>query len=228
MKGRKILFWILMLAPMAVTLFALPFLPEQIPAHYGFGGQVDRWGSKYETLIFSAITIVFGLFMLALARYSAKQKNGGKQNEKVSLTTGLCCLALFNVMTGYFLYADFHKVENLSEVDLHIYQIVCAVLGIGFIVMGKIMPKLSLNSVIGLRTVWSMKNETTWKKSQEFGGITFILTGIFMIICSLTVPGSGCILWTLLLLAAMLLADVWYTYHAAKKYGKDGSTPSPR
>ena len=51
MKGRKILFWILMLLPMAVTLFALPFLPEQIPAHYGFGGQVDRWGSKYETLI---------------------------------------------------------------------------------------------------------------------------------------------------------------------------------
>ena len=68
MKGRKILFWILMLLPMAVTLSALPFLPEQIPAHYGFGGQVDRWGRKYETLIFPASTIVVGLFMLALAR----------------------------------------------------------------------------------------------------------------------------------------------------------------
>lgn len=37
------------------TLAILPHLPEQIPAHYGFDGQVDRWGSKYEALIFPVL-----------------------------------------------------------------------------------------------------------------------------------------------------------------------------
>ena len=142
---------------------------------------------------------------------------------KRSASTGPCCLALFNVMTGYFLYADFARWKNLSEVDLHIYQIVCAVLGIGFIVMGKIMPKLSLNSVIGLRIVWSMKNETTWKKSQEFGGITFILTGDFH--DNMQPDSSGKRLYPL---DAAPAGGRVVHLSCGKKYGKDGSTPSPR
>ena len=33
---------------------------DQIPAHYGADNQVDRWGSKYESLIFPLLTILFG------------------------------------------------------------------------------------------------------------------------------------------------------------------------
>ena len=40
-----ILYVFLMLLPLILTLAALPHLPEEIPAHYGFSGQVDRWGS---------------------------------------------------------------------------------------------------------------------------------------------------------------------------------------
>jgi len=49
MKKKKIIFYGLMFLPLIVVLIALQFLPEQIPAHYGFDNQVTRWGSKYET-----------------------------------------------------------------------------------------------------------------------------------------------------------------------------------
>ena len=49
------------------------------------------------------------------------------------------------------------------------------------IILGNIMPKLRMNSVVGLRSVWSMKNETTWKKGQRFGGISFIVSSIIII-----------------------------------------------
>ena len=58
-----ILYVFLMLLPLILTLAALPHLPEEIPAHYGFSGQVDRWGNKYEALIFPVITICFGALM---------------------------------------------------------------------------------------------------------------------------------------------------------------------
>ena len=35
MKAKKILYVILMVLPLVVTLVALQFLPDQIPAHYG-------------------------------------------------------------------------------------------------------------------------------------------------------------------------------------------------
>ena len=41
------IYYVIMFLPLIVTLEALPFLPEQIPAHYGFDNKVDRWGSKY-------------------------------------------------------------------------------------------------------------------------------------------------------------------------------------
>lgn len=59
MKTKKWLYYTLML-PLAATLIALPLLPDQIPAHYGADNQVDRWGSKYESLIFPLLTILFG------------------------------------------------------------------------------------------------------------------------------------------------------------------------
>lgn len=166
MKAEKFMHYILMFLPLAVTLIALQYLPEQIPAHYDFNNQVTRWGSKYETLIFPAITIIFGFFMLGTARYSAKHEETGKSNEKVCLITGIVTLILFNVMTGYFLYTSFNKIENLSSVTPNITQLIYGILGISMIVLGCIMPKVRMNSFIGLRTSWSMKNETTWKKAS--------------------------------------------------------------
>ena len=192
MKGKRIVFGILMFLPLAVVLVALPFLPDQIPAHYGFDNQVTRWGSKYEALLLPILTIVLDLFLLAMARYAAKHEESGKNNENVCLITGIVSLALFNLMTAYFLYTDFHKVENLSEAAFDVNQLIFGFFGLCMLIIGNVMPKLRMNSMIGLRTSWSMKNEQTWKKSQRFGGISSIISGILMILASLMTRGLRC------------------------------------
>ena len=97
--------------------------------------------------------------MMAMAKYAAKQEksgndnssgdNNGTNNEKVTVITGLCTLLLFDLMTFYFLYTDFHQVESLSELPVNITNLVFACLGLLLIVCGNIMPKLKNNSVIG-------------------------------------------------------------------------------
>lgn len=216
MKVKKIAFYVLMFLPLAATLIALQYLPEQIPAHYDFNNQVTRWGSKYESLIIPAITIVFGLFMLAMARYAAKREKSGNNNEKLCITTGIVSLILFNAMTGYFLFTDFNRIETLSSVALDINQLTAGILGIVMIICGNIMPKARMNSFIGLRTVWSMKNETAWKKSQRFGGISFIIAGVIMLSLSFFTSGFTCILCLLIVLAVLLPINVYCSYRAAK------------
>lgn len=184
MKNKK-LFYFLMFLPLFAVLISLQFLPDQIPAHYGISGEVDRWGSKYETLIFPGITIVFGLFMLVITKYASKQEKHGTNNQKIGIITGTLMLLLFNIMTFYFLYTDFNMVENLTSLIIDPSQLIFITLGIIIIILGNIMPKLKMNSMIGLRTTWSMKNEITWKKSQHFGGISFIIVGLLIIIANL-------------------------------------------
>ena len=219
MKNKKIvycMYYILMFLPLAVTVISLLFLPDRIPAHYGSDNQVTRWGSKYETLIFPAETLICGAIMTAVAKSAAGKER--ENNEKAVVIIGMAVLLLFNLMTVYFLCADFRQISNLSDMPVDITGLVFCYLGAVIILCGILMPELKRNSMIGLRTKWSMKNEVTWKKSQKFGGISFIIAGVCIIIVSLQTKGTTCVIWSLGLLTADAVIDVIYTYIAARKY----------
>ena len=179
---------------------------------------VDRWGSKYETFIFPAITVIFGFIMLLITKYTSKQEKSRGNNKKTGINLGIMLLLFFNILFFYFLYADFNRVENLSTMPINIQQLSFILLGVIIIILGTMMPKLEMNSMIGLRTSWSMKNEITWKKSQQFGGKSFIIVGLLMIMINLLVHSSISIILSLVILIGSLPFDIYYTYKMAKKY----------
>lgn len=218
MNNNNKLFYFLMFLPLFMVLVLLPFLPDQIPAHYGIDGGVDRWGSKYETFIFPAITVIFGFIMLLITKYASKQEKSKGNNKKIGINLGIMLLLFFNILFFYFLYADFNRVENLSTMPINIQQLSFILLGVIIIILGIMMPKLEMNSMIGLRTSWSMKNEITWKKSQQFGGKSFIIVGLLVIMINLLVHSSISIILSLVILLGSLPFDIYYTYKMAKKY----------
>ena len=217
MKIKKTVCYILMYLPLVIVLIALPYLPEEIPAHYGFDSQADRWGNKYEALLFQIISLLMGYFLLRMAKLAAKQEEHGENNKKIIIVTGILVLILFNVVNGYSLYTDFNKVENLSSLPLDINQLIFGIVGVLMIVTGNIMPKLRMNSIMGLRTHWSMKNEATWKKSQHIGGISFIIGGIIIIGICIVMKGTPCLLSVLGVWAMLIVIDVFLTYRVAEK-----------
>ena len=217
MNKKKTVCYILMYLPLVVVLIVLPHLPEKIPAHYGFDNQVDRWGSKYEALLFPVISILMGYFLLAMARLAAKKEEHGENNKNVTIIVGILVLILLNALNVYSLYTSFNKVENLSFVSLDIGQLVFGIIGMLMIVTGNLMPKLRMNSMIGLRTHWSMKNEATWKKSQHIGGISFIIGGIIIIGICIVMKGTPCLLSVLGVWAMLIVIDVFLTYRVAEK-----------
>lgn len=217
MKTKKLVFFVLMGLPLLVVLAALPFLPGQVPAHYDMSGAVDRWGSKYELLMLPGLTLLSGAAFGGLARCAARQEPGGHNNEKIFMTLGIAVLALFNALSGFILYAGFRRVENLAELAWGLEQVEAAILGGSMIVIGNLMPKLRRNALMGLRTPWSMKNDTTWKKSQHFGGISFILAGVATIAACFLARGTACMLWMLGILLAVSVIDVYYTYRVARE-----------
>ncbi len=95
-------------------------------------------------------------------------------------------------------------------------RIAFVALGIVLIIVGNIMPKTRMNLLCGLRTPWSMKNEETWKKSQRFGGISFMVAGAAMIVGSLLMRGWSCFAWAMGILLVVAVVDVIYTYRVAK------------
>lgn len=156
------------LIPIAVTLIVIQFLPDKVPAHYDFNMNITRWGSKYETLLTGSASLFMSLFMYAMARYALKQENG-ESNQKVTLISGIIINLFFTAMTAWSLVLDFRAVNGEAVNGETAMKIIFICMGLVLAVAGNFLPKCKMNSVIGLRTSWSMANEDVWFKCQRFG-----------------------------------------------------------
>lgn len=121
-------------------------MQDKIPVHYGDGFEVDRWGSKYEVLIYGLIPLVFGGIMNALYRADS---NDSKKN--VRLYGGIVGLSVFNVIIYGFIYNAFRLTNSSTKlVAINLSQIILVTLGIGLIVTGSIISKTKNNKLTGI------------------------------------------------------------------------------
>ena len=213
-RSSKVLYVVLMALPLAVTLIVLGFLPGQVPAHYGPDFQVDRWGSKYELLLLPGFTVLIGLLLLFFGRLAARQEGTGQNNAKVAVTAGLLCMALFNALTYYFLYTAWAQVTDLSAVPVGVEQVAFGCMGALLLVAGNLNPKLRNNSLMGLRTPWSRKNDRVWKKCQRFGGVSLMLAGAALVLA------AGC--------SGLAAGDLWKCSACDYKRTAQGSMSAER
>ena len=101
---REKIFYTLMFLPLVISMIALIFLPDLIPAHYNIKNEIDRWGSKYEILIIPIITILLGKFLLFMKKWVKKYEVKGNNNEKFILIIGICLLLIYNIILCMMIY----------------------------------------------------------------------------------------------------------------------------
>ena len=197
------------------TAILLIFTPDTIPVHYNFAGEVDRFGSKYENLIWPIFTITMGAFFILLAKQ--KRKKGETVNEKILLYTGICTLLFFAALGFYFmLKAIRYDPDAAATVSIDVMKFTGIAIGILLVILGNIMPKMRRNAMFGLRTKWSMTNDSVWQKSQRFGGIASVLCGLAMIVISAFVPG----VWNLFVMTVIIIVWLSGSVRFLSKTGK--------
>lgn len=184
--------WIISVIPLIITMAVLKYMPDSVPMHYNISGEIDRWGSKYENLIFPAIILFFTLFwhlLIFLFEKKAvkanveKERAEAKLNAMVLKVTAISMAVMFGILQCFILYAAYIESKaNATHAAIDIGNISCILAGIMFIVLGNFMPKTKKNGIIGLRVAWSMYNDVTWMKSNRFGAVILIVTGILTIV----------------------------------------------
>ena len=217
MKTMKRICCVLMFLPLVMTLVGLPFLPDQVPTHFGVHGTADAWGSKYSILLLPILSILMGGSLLGMSVYAQKQEKTGTNNAKLTLLTACITLCIFCGITGFQIAAGMLGTQNLEELPVDMNQVIFTLLGIMLICLGNQMPKARKNTMIGLRTRSSLVNEAVWKKCQKFGGITMMLSGAAMVVISFLTRGISCFLWSMAALIVQVPLALIYSWRAAKK-----------
>ncbi len=213
--------WFIALLGLAGTGIALLRLPETVPMHYDALGRIDRWGSRYENLLFPALMLVMAGGLSSVVRYlSRRAERTEDEKERASAFSNANVLGIvstvtlfgFLVMQTVILFMACRGAADRAETaPADIMKIAGVMFGLVMLILGNFLPKTRRNSIVGVRFSWSLYNDETWRRCNRFSGFALILAGLAMILLSIFVKNG--MLFSMGCLALAVLATVVYARH---------------
>ncbi|MCR5154508.1 MAG: DUF1648 domain-containing protein [Lachnospiraceae bacterium] len=219
----KRIMWIISFISLVGTAVAVLFLPDSIPMHRDFAGNIDRWGSRYESFIFPAIILLmsfhWNLFVIHYEKKAGKAEDEkeaaeARANAKVIGIVGLAMAAVFTIMQAFELYNDYKMtLPGASVPEIDTARISGIIAGIFLIVLGNFMTKTRINGTVGVRVGWSMYNDNTWRRSNRFGAYAYIIVGLVSVVLAAVVEKTLIALVGMLVLVLLATgATIWYAH----------------
>lgn len=178
-KNQIILTAAITLLPAFIGLILWNRLPEQLPTHWNFAGEVDGWSSKafgvfFIPLLMTAIQIFTAVMMCIDPKNTVKKQNIPDKLFSIILWI----LPVVSIVISAVMYLA------ALDIPINITLVMGLLLGMLFIIMGNYMPKCRQNYTLGIRLPWTLDNEENWHKTHRLAGKVFVLCGIFLLISS--------------------------------------------
>ena len=210
--------WLLFIFPAVIATIAFFQLPERIPIHWNLYGQVDRWGARGTLWILPAIILLLGILSEWLPRRAANYEKFAAVMNRINFG-----LALFlNAVMLWVVYLTLTTLQQ-GQPSAACFRFMPAALGLLFLFIGNLMPKLRPNRWVGIRVSWTMANEEVWRRTHRLAGYLMAGAGIVMIFSSLLIPNRYQ-LWLLPgVIAVMVLLPVWYARQTAQRLKRIGA-----
>ncbi len=225
----KKIMWVVSFISLIGTALVLQFMPDSVPMHHDSAGNIDRWGNKYENLLFPIIILAMSFFWtLFIGYYEKKADKTNKEKESADARTnvkvlgivGLSMAVMFTVMQGFILYGEYNvAVSGAESQTVDIGKVSCILIGVILIVLGNFMTKTRINSGVGLRISFSMYNDNTWRKSNRFGAIAMMIAGALTIITAVLMKNS--FIATMVMLGYILIASVMTVIYSHREYVRE-------
>lgn len=155
--------------PFAYLAYLWNGLPGTVPIHWNAAGKIDGYGSKDELILI--LLLVCGLnyvIFLVLPYIDPKQK---LQNMGQKLSRLRMILTIFLSALGIFIL---YSVQQQSSEIAFMFVII----GLLFTFMGNYFKTIKPNYFIGIRTPWTLENETIWKKTHLLAGKFWFVGGL--------------------------------------------------
>ena len=213
-KKQLIISSIIILIPIIVGLMMWDRLPDTIATHWGLNGQVDGWSSK-TFVIFGQPIIMLALHWLCVVITDKDPKNKD-QNDKVFKMV-LWILPIISLLISSMEYAV--ALGMHFSIDI----IVRVLFGLMFLIIGNYMPKCKQNHTIGVKVIWTLRNEENWNRTHRFTGRVWVIGGVFLL-ATLFISMES--FWYIFVPIIMLLcfAPIIYSYVYYKKQLKSATT----
>lgn len=151
-------------------------LPDIMASHWNANDQVDGYMPKFWG-VFMMPLVTLGMFVIFLVVPSIDplKANIAQFRETFNLFIAF--------MVGFMVYVHALTLRwNLGYTDFGISKGMLPAMGLLFIVIGSMLRKAKRNFFIGIRTPWTLSNDTVWDKTHQLGAVLFTISGVLAVI----------------------------------------------
>lgn len=176
MKNKTVRLWVYILGILPIIVLACLYthLPEQVPMRWGINGVVE-YDAKWQLWILFSMGFMMAILFDILPKTDPKKKNYEKFGKYYDLFA-LMMVIFLNVIESIIL------VESFFPETIAVSKLVIILIGILFVILGNMMPKIKSNFYMGIKTPWTLSNTDIWNKTQRLGGRMMFATGVVSII----------------------------------------------
>jgi len=203
--------YIVVILAVIIAFFVYPSLPNRVPIHWGIDGSPDNHGPAWIGAFLLPLLMAIVLLILIVVPKIAIFKKNMAKFEKQYWQLGYALMLFFMLVYALTLLPNFGYNFNMS-------QLITMPMAMLFISIGVLMPSFKRNFFVGIRTPWTLANDTVWEETHKFGGKAFILAGFAMFLVVPFPPVTIGIGVGAVIVAA--LASVVYSYLSFRKHGK--------
>ena len=205
---KKYAYLALMFAPLVVSLFVVWFLPETIVSRMDIAGNVTATASRFSIFLFPILLAILG-FGIRVASSSPKLTGG---NVRTARSISWILLLLLNVIA----YFQFWLYLGGMTVGAQMSRFLTFILGVFFILIGNLAPKIKENSKhFGFRASWLKNNDVAFRKTQRFFGIASVVAGILMMLTGIFMGNNVAILVATMIMIILIAVTGGYSYYIA-------------
>lgn len=212
-RGYLIAIGVVLLASIGVSIWFDMTLPDRVPVHWNWRGEVDGWGPRWQItwaltgLVFGIVALTAGLPMLGPFRSNFEKFRG---------TYGTIVLAISVVFLGLQVVISLAA----SGAGFDIGSAMCVLLGALFAVLGNWLGKVRRNFYVGIRTPWTLANDYVWERTHRLGGKLFVLVGLTCLVAGFTLPAWICFIVMMVGVLGTALISILYSLVCYRRHGQ--------
>lgn len=202
---------LIIVVQIVISLVTYPFMPAIVPSHWGLNGQVNGYAPKWvNAVLFPALSI--GIYLIVRVSLFFKMGSyiddeGRRSNIK---TTNLLVVGILL----FFLILQIITTAIALGFQLDFTFVMNLVLSVFFIFIGNYLGKLRPNYWAGIRTPWTLANDTVWERTHRIGGWLFVAVGLLGLITSFIPALRFWVLSVALLLVVVILCIYSYMLYS--------------
>ena len=188
-----------------IACIAYPFLPQRIPIHWNIAGQVDGYATKLSGLFILPGTS----FLLLVLSRSITMLDARRARENQQVARRFTDYVIAAVML-FLLVLQLIIIATALHYPLNTMLIAAVMVSLLLIGIGNYLGKLRPNRWAGIRTRWTLANDTVWERTHRLGGWLFVAAGMVGLITAF-LPGVG--VWGILVaLFVVVIIVTTYSY----------------